>query len=172
MNARLRPAVRDDPHPPERQAGWYSSAFPAYARSAEQGASAMMLIAPGPRAGVVVLINSDAAGASALATRLLEIALGLPPRDRTEIAVDPKVYDNYIGNYEATSVVMTVSRANDRLFVQFPRQQKIQIFPENVRDYFLKTFDTQITFVTDSSGRANELIMHEGGTDLYAKRIK
>ena len=54
----------------------------------------------------------------------------------------------------------------------FQRQQKIQIFPEKVRDYFFKTFDTQITFVADSSARATELIMHEGGTDLYAKRIK
>ena len=138
----------------------------------QQGASAMMLIAPEARAGVVVLINSDAAGASALATQLLEIVLGLPPRVHTEITVDPKLYDNYVGRYEATSVVMTISRADDRLFVQFPGRQKIQIFPENVRDYFFETFDTQITFVTDSSGRATELIMHEGGTDLYAKRIK
>jgi hypothetical protein len=67
---------------------------------------------------------------------------------------------------------MTISRADDRLFVQFPGQQGIQIFPENVHDYFFKTFDSQITFVTDSNGRATELIMHEGGTDLYAKRIK
>jgi CubicO group peptidase (beta-lactamase class C family) len=138
----------------------------------QQGASAMMLIAPDARAGVVVLINSDAAGASALATRLLGIVLGLPPRVRTEITVDPKLFDNYIGSYEATSVVMTISRADDRLFVQFPGQQKIQIFPENVRDYFFKTSDSQITFVTDSNGPATELIMHEGGTDLYAKRIK
>ncbi len=138
----------------------------------QQGASAMMLIAPDARAGVVVLINSDAAGASALATRLLEIVLGLPPRVRTEITVDPKLYENYIGGYEATSVVMNISRADDRLFVQFPGQQKIQIFPENVRDYFFKAFDSQITFVTDSNGRATELIMHEGGTDLYAKRIR
>jgi len=138
----------------------------------QQGASAMILIAPDARAGVVVLINSDAAGASALATQLLEIVLGLDPRDRTEVTVDPKSYDNYIGGYEATSVVMNISRADDHLFVQFPGQQKIQIFPENVRDYFFKTFDAQITFVTDANGRATELIMHEGGTDLYAKRIK
>ena len=132
----------------------------------------MMLIAPAARAGEVVLVNSDAAGASALATRLLEIALGLPPRVRTEITVDPKLYENYIGDYEATSVVMNISRADDRLFVQFPSQQKIQIFPETVRDYFFKSFEAQITFVMDSSGRATELILHEGGTDLYAKRIK
>ncbi len=138
----------------------------------QQGASAMMLIAPEARAGVVVLINSDAAGASALATRLLEIVLGLSPPVRTEISVDPKSYDNYIGGYEATSVAITISRADDRLFVQFPSQQKIQIFPETVRDYFFKSFEAQITFVMDNSGRATELILHEGGTDLYAKRIK
>jgi serine beta-lactamase-like protein LACTB len=138
----------------------------------QQGASAMMLIAPDARAGVVVLINSDAAGASALATKLLGIVLGLPAQVRTEITVDPKLYDSYIGDYEATSVVMTVSRSDDHLFVQFPGQEKIQIFPENVRDYFFKAFDTQITFVPDSNGQATELIMHEGGTDLYAKRIR
>jgi hypothetical protein len=132
----------------------------------------MMLIAPDARAGVVVLINSDAADASALATRLLEVVLGLSPRVRTEIAVDPKLYDKYIGDYEATSVAITISREEDRLFVQFPGQQKIQIFPETGRDYFFKSFDAQITFVMDSSGRATELILHEGGTDLYAKRIK
>ena len=137
----------------------------------QQGASAMILMAPDARTGVVVLINSDAAGASTLATRLLEIVLGLPPRDRKEITVDPNLYDKYTGAYAATSVVMSVSRADDRLFVQFPGQQKIQIFPESNRDYFFKTSDTQITFVTDSNGRATELVLHEGGTDLYAHRI-
>jgi hypothetical protein len=43
---------------------------------------------------------------------------------------------------------------------------------ESVRDYFLKTFDSQITFVTDCNGRATELILHEGGTDARANRIK
>ena len=138
----------------------------------QQGASAMMLIAPDARAGVVVLSNSDAAGASTLATQLLRIVLGLPSPVRTEITVDPKLYDDYIGDYEATSVVMTVSRSDNRLFVRFPGQQKIQIFPENIRDYFFKAFDTQITFVRDSKGQATELIMHEGGADLYAKRIR
>jgi hypothetical protein len=35
-----------------------------------------------------------------------------------------------------------------------------------------KDFDAQITFVTDGNSRATELILHEGGTDLYANRIK
>lgn len=87
----------------------------------QQGASAMMLIAPDARAGVVVLINSDAAGASPLATRLLEIVLGLPPRVRTEITVDPKLYENYIGGYEATSVVMNISPGRRSFVRAVPR---------------------------------------------------
>ena len=30
----------------------------------------------------------------------------------------------------------------------------------------------QITFVTDGTGRATELILHEGGTDLHLNRIR
>lgn len=137
----------------------------------QQGASTMMLIAPDARAGVVVLINSDAAGASELASQLLEIALGLPAGDRKAIKIDPKLYDSYVGTYDVTSVVMTIVREGDHLFAQI-NGQKNELFPESVRDYFFKAFDAQITFVSSGNGRAAELIFHEGGTDLRANRIK
>jgi CubicO group peptidase (beta-lactamase class C family) len=137
----------------------------------QQGASTMILIAPDARAGVVVLINSDAAGASELASQLLKIVLGLPPGDHKRITVDPKLYDNYLGSYDVSSVVVSIVREGDHLFAQI-NGQKNEVFPESVRDYFFKTFDSQITFVTDGNGRATELILHEGGTDVRANRIK
>jgi serine beta-lactamase-like protein LACTB len=137
----------------------------------QQGTSAMMLIAPDARAGVVVLINSDAAGASELATQLLEIMLGLAPSDHKEITVDPKLYDKYLGSYNVSSIEIRIVRERDHLFVQI-NGQKNEIFPESIRDYFFKAFDSQITFLTDSNGRATALIWHEGGTDLNASRIK
>ena len=45
------------------------------------------------------------------------------------------------------------------------------IFPESERDFFVKAFDAQITFVTDSSGRATEIILHQNG-DHNAKRVE
>jgi serine beta-lactamase-like protein LACTB len=137
----------------------------------QQGTSAMMLIAPDARAGVVVLINSDATGASELAAQLLAIVLGLPLGEHKEINVDPKLYDRYVGNYEVTSVVISIVRDGDHLFAQI-NGNKNEIFPESVREYFFKAFDAQVTFVTDGSDRATELILHEGGTDLRANRIK
>jgi serine beta-lactamase-like protein LACTB, mitochondrial len=137
----------------------------------QQGTSTMLLIAPDAHAGVVALANSDAVGASELASQLLKIVLGLPLGNHKEITVDPKVYDNYVGSYDVTSVVIHIVRAGDHLFAQID-DRKNEIFPESVRDYFFKNFDSQITFVTDANGRASELIMHEGGTDLHAIRTK
>lgn len=136
----------------------------------QQGASAMMLIAPDARAGVVVLTNSDNIGASALATRLLGIVLGLPVREHKEIAVDPKSFEGYVGTYQLGDFSMAIAREDDRLFVKI-RDQKTQLVPESVRDYVFKGSDTQIIFVTDGNGRAKELILREGGTDAYLNRI-
>ena len=137
----------------------------------QQGASAMILIAPAARDGVVVLTNSDASGASELASLLLEIVLGIPPKEHKEITVNPSLYDGYIGRYNLGPVAMSIVREGNQLFAQISGR-KTQIFPESVRDYFFKVFDAQITFVTDANGRATELIFHEGGTDLYANRIE
>jgi hypothetical protein len=102
----------------------------------QQGTSTMILIAPDARAGVVVLINSDAAGASELASQLLEIVLGLPPGDHKGITVDPKLYDCYLGSYNVSSVVMSIVREGDHLFAQM-NGQKNEIFPgERSRLFF------------------------------------
>jgi hypothetical protein len=101
----------------------------------------------------------------------LEIVLGLPLGDHKEIAVDPELYDRYLGSYEVSSMVISIVREGDHLFAQI-NGHKNEIFPESARDYFSKTFDSQITFVTDGNGRATELIWHEGGTDLRANRIE
>jgi serine beta-lactamase-like protein LACTB, mitochondrial len=136
----------------------------------QQGTSALMLMAPEARVGVVVLVNSDAAGANALGSQLLKIVLGLPIEHK-EISVDPKLYDGYVGNYQMDGFHMTIVRENDRLFARI-NGQNIQLFPTSIHDYFFKAFDSQISFVTDGNGRATDLILHEGGTDMYATRIK
>jgi hypothetical protein len=95
-----------------------------------------------------------------------------PPKEHKEVAVDSKLFDGYIGEYQlAPDFILTITRQGDRLFLQATGQPRFQIFPEGDRDFFLKAVDAQITFVTDSQGRATELILHQGG-DNHAKRIK
>jgi hypothetical protein len=125
---------------------------------------------------VVVLTNLDAGNPAQMAHHiagLLNPALmPPPPKQHKEVAVDPKLFDDYVGGYQlAPGFVLTVTRENDHLFVQATGQQKLQLFPEGPRDYFLKPVDAQITFVTGSDGRATELILHQGGMDQHAKRL-
>ncbi|HYO81356.1 MAG TPA: serine hydrolase, partial [Bryobacteraceae bacterium] len=125
----------------------------------QQGTSARMLIAPEARAAVVVLTNSDGVDAAGLATRLLSIVLGLPARERKDFAVDPKVYDSYVGAYRMMELSITILREGDRLIAQI-NNDKIPLLPDSVRDYVLGDSEIEITFVANGNGRATELIMH------------
>jgi CubicO group peptidase (beta-lactamase class C family) len=137
----------------------------------QQGTSAMLLISPAARAAVVVLTNSDTAGASGFAPQLLRAVLGAAPKDRKEITVDPTLYDGYVGSYQMNDFRLNVTREGDRLLVEV-NGQKVQVFPESVRDYFFQDLEVQLTFVTGGNGRATELIVHEAGIDTHLNRIK
>jgi CubicO group peptidase (beta-lactamase class C family) len=127
-----------------------------------------------PKAGVGIVVLSNTftgAGVDDIGRHLLDASVPLM-KEHKEVAVDPKLFDGYTGRYElAPNFIMTVTREGDHLMTQATGQPKIEIFPEGNRDYFVKVVDAQITFVTDSSGRATELILHQGGADHHAKRI-
>lgn len=137
----------------------------------QQGAGAMMLIAPSARAAVVVLTNSDGVDAPGLAIRLLKIVLELPTRGSKKIAVDPNLYGAYLGTYRMMDFSIVIVREEDRLMAQI-NGRKDALLPASVRDYVLGNSEVEITFVTDGAGRATELIVHEGGTDMHFSRVK
>jgi D-alanyl-D-alanine-carboxypeptidase/D-alanyl-D-alanine-endopeptidase len=128
------------------------------------------------RVGVVVLSNAETnAGVDDIGNHLLNTSTPLwqPSKERTEIAVDPKVFEGYIGRFElAPNFILAVTREGNQLFVQATGRPKSQVFPETDRDYFLKVVDAQITFNTDRQGRATELILHQNGMNQLAKRIE
>src|SRR5215831_3124757 len=137
----------------------------------QQGTSAVLLIEPTARAGVVVLTNSDAAGATQLAPELLRAVLGAPAKARKEIALDPRLYDDYAGVYQMNDFRLTFAREGDRLFAE-TSGQKFQVFPESARDFFFKGLEVEVTFVAGPDRRPTELVLHEAGIDTHMSRIK
>jgi len=137
---------------------------------------------PRSRIGVVVLSNAEtAAGVDDIGRHLLDTSIPLTkppsdapkPKEHKEVTVDTKLFDGYVGRYQfAPNIIMTVTRDGDHLFAQLTGQPKAEIFPEGERDYFYKVVDAQITFVTDSQGRAAELTLHQNGFDQHAKRFE
>lgn len=129
---------------------------------------------PAARIGVVALSNAETeGGVDDIGRHLLDasVPLAKPPAAHKEVRVDPKLFDGYAGTYQLTpAIAIVITREGNHLFLQVTGQPKFEIFPEGDRDYFLKVVDAQVTFVADDQGRATELILHQGGRDLHAKR--
>jgi serine-type D-Ala-D-Ala carboxypeptidase/endopeptidase len=136
---------------------------------------------PKTRAGVVVLANAEtAAGVDDIGvhllrpkTPLLDASAFRPPKEHKEIAVDPKLFDKYAGRYElAPNFILAITREADHLFAQATGQPKLELFAEGEKEYFLKVVDAQISFEVDAAGKANQIVLHQNGRDMPAKRIE
>jgi CubicO group peptidase (beta-lactamase class C family) len=133
---------------------------------------------PKSRVGVVVLSNmSTGAGVDDIGMHLLDSSVPLakltPLVTHTEIKLDPKIFDRYIGVYQFTpAITLTFTREGARMFTQLTNQGKIEIFAESEREFFLKAVDAQISFETGEDGRATAAILHQLGRDQKAKRVE
>ena len=137
--------------------------------------------------GVVVLSNASS-GVDDIGFHLLNPKLPLanpePPKQRTEIRIDPKLLDNYTGRYQVTpNLIFEITRDGDRLFAQgfaqLPQNRpgdltglpKFELFAEGEKNFFARVADNQFTFETGPEGRATSLILHRAGRDMPAARL-
>jgi D-alanyl-D-alanine-carboxypeptidase/D-alanyl-D-alanine-endopeptidase len=143
------------------------------------GYSAYAQFNPGKDFAVIVLSNTGPDADSftdKLGQHIAQRLSGLPAvalyREMPKaVAIDPKLLDGYVGVYELTpTFALTFTREGDRLFTQATGQEKAEVFPESEKTFFLKVVDAKVTFVTDASGRATSVILHQGGRDQEAKR--
>jgi CubicO group peptidase (beta-lactamase class C family) len=95
------------------------------------------------------------------------------PKERVAIALDPALLDRYVGQYDlAPGMSLTVTRAGDRLMAQVTGQPQLEIFPESETQFFYKAVDAQVEFVRDPAGVVVSLIVHQGGRDVPAKKVR
>ena len=127
--------------------------------------------------GAVVMTNSDRGGALA-AEIMRSVAkeygwLDYLPKEKVVASVDRKIYDDYVGQYQlAPNFIITIANENGKLTAQAAGQPKNELFAESETEFFLKAVDAQVTFVKDAQGRITSLILHQGGRDTPAQKIK
>jgi beta-lactamase regulating signal transducer with metallopeptidase domain len=103
---------------------------------------------------------------------LLRQRLEEQKRPRKQVPIAPAILDNYIGYYHLGGYqVLSVTRQNDQLFVQLAGEDKVPVYPESAQKFFYKSMPAQISFVTDSQGRATALILHRDGVERPAPRL-
>lgn len=94
------------------------------------------------------------------------------PQARQAIALDPAIYDRYVGRYEiGPGFSLVLSREDDRLMAQASGQERAEIFPESPTRFFLTIVDAQIDFVQNEAGAVTGLVLHQGGQDIPARKV-
>lgn len=88
-------------------------------------------------------------------------------------AVDPKLYDAYVGKYEYPGgMILTVTRDGNKLLAQLTGQPQFEIFPRSETEFFWKVVDAQITFMKNEKGEVIHGIHRQGGQTLTVPRLK
>ena len=139
------------------------------------GFSSMIIRVPEINVTAIVLGNNAASPASPIARDLLAIYFGAPydiPAPKTVIALDPKVFDQYVGEYQlGPNFIMTVSREGNRFMTQATGQPPVEIFPLSETKFFPKEIEAEITFVKSADGTVTGLMLTQNGRTQMAKRI-
>lgn len=131
---------------------------------------------PEEKLTIVVLRNADygVPGPGKMTQDFAAIVFGEKyeiPKPVTEIKIDPKILDAYVGKYQLTpTFVLTISKEGDQLMAQATGQSQLALFAESETTFFPKVADLKITFVKDDTGKVTHLILHQGG-DRQAKKI-
>jgi hypothetical protein len=120
---------------------------------------------PAKKEGVVVLCNTfvdnDDLGNHILDSRFSAATF------QKEQQVDAAVLQRYVGEYELNSAFkIAVTRQGARLFIQATGQPRLEIFAQSETEFFLKVVDARVSFLKDA------LILHQGGADQKAKKVK
>ena len=86
----------------------------------------------------------------------------LPP-ERKAIAVDPKLYDSYVGKYEYSPGVFTVvAKEGDTLTAQSPGRPKLILTPTSETQFFVKGNEGEWTFYKNEKGEVTGLVLRLG----------
>jgi CubicO group peptidase (beta-lactamase class C family) len=90
---------------------------------------------------------------------------------REELTLDRAILERYVGVYELQpGFDLTVFLEDDRLMTRATGQPAVQLHASSETEFFIEEVDAQITFVVGGDGSVTELILHQGGRDMPARR--
>ena len=134
------------------------------------------MLVPEESLGIVVSTNYDRTPIENIMDAALTISLGekfVPPDERKAISVDPAILRQYAGSYEvAPGILLTITLEDGRLLSQGPGQPKVELFPLSKTTFFLKVADVRMIFDKNEEGEVFQVIIRQGISDMFAKKVK
>jgi hypothetical protein len=93
---------------------------------------------------------------------------------RVAIQLDPAVLERDVGTYQFEPPphdIHTVSREGNRLFIDWPKEFKSELFADSQSTFFMKVSPVQLRFI-ENEGQVTQIEFLTGGNTLHMKKIK
>lgn len=102
-----------------------------------------------------------------------------PPRKaRAAIDLPVSTLSAYVGKYNlfpafaGIGVMLDVHVRDGALYLTPSGQPEARLWPESATNFFFKEIDAQISFTRNASGVVTGLVVHQGGEDRIAPKVK
>jgi hypothetical protein len=127
----------------------------------------------GADGAVTSMILRGRIGPEELAPRTAESVEAVLAAASATVTVPAAVLDRYVGAYElAPDFVITVRRDGDVLRAQPTGQPESAMVAESETRFFVPEANATVVFESDASGVVTRLILHQGGRQLPARKIR
>lgn len=95
------------------------------------------------------------------------------PKDGTPVRVDPSIYDQYVGTYEAAPEVRyVVTHRDGRLFGQRAGRPEAELVPEGEGVFYTPQSEFRKLFVKDDNGHVMGFLDRRKGSDTFWRRVE
>lgn len=140
------------------------------------GFSSYILRFPQDEVAVIVFDNSGSNAVGRISTAIAAVLFNEKyeiPAAKKEIAVDPSILKQYVGEYQlAPNFTITISLGENGLKGQATGQSPFDLYAEKENVFFLKVVEAKVEFVKDASGNVTEMILYQNGQQPHGKKIK
>ena len=97
------------------------------------------------------------------------------PDDKKPAAVgkvDPKTYDDFVGEYQLEPFSLVISREGDKLFGQPAGDSKEELQPQDDGSFLVTNVQAKVKFNRDDKGKVVEIVVNLNGQEMKGKKIK
>jgi hypothetical protein len=86
--------------------------------------------------------------------------------------VDPKTFDDFVGEYEAPIGILVITHEGDKLFGQPKGDTKQELKPEDDGSFTVTNVGAKIRFNRDEKGKVVEFVINLNDQEMKGKKIK
>ncbi len=100
--------------------------------------------------------------------KLTELGIDYEPE---VILLSEEMLESYVGKYRmAAHIYIEITREGTQFFGQATNQKRVELFPLNDQEFYLKVAEIKIKFQTNDSGRMT-LTLYQNGQEITGKRV-